>query len=236
VPEFAVVKPDGSGRRRLTTDQIGYTAPDISPDGRHIVFSGPFHISLFVIDVDAIGLTEGFREVFFDFDQLPDSPVWSPDGSRLAFTGNRPGPFGSARRILVINVDGTDLHQVSPDDADASLTTSDDSPTWSPDGTRLIFTRNGVLHVINADGTGLTALPNDDGASSPDWSPDGTRVVYVNSIGAVRIRHADGSNPVTVTGAGQNSHPRWAPDNQRIVFARVVAGKSQLFVQRRRFR
>src|SRR2546422_2107887 len=38
--ELAVVKPDGTGRRRLTTDQFGYFMPNISRDGGHIAFAG----------------------------------------------------------------------------------------------------------------------------------------------------------------------------------------------------
>jgi len=227
-PEFAVVKPDGTRRRRLTTDQIGYRSPDISPDGRQIAFAAP--VSIFVIAVDVRGLTEGgYREVFSGFEGGPASPAWSPEGTRIAFSAARQGPFSRAGRILIVNADGTGLRQVSPDDPDPSLATSDDGPTWSPDGTRLIFTRNGVLHVINVDGTGLTPLPNEDGSSSPDWSPDGTRVAYASPAGGIRIRNADGSNLVTVT-TGEDSHPRWSPDSRQLVFVRVVAGKSQLFI------
>ena len=231
--DFAVVKPDGTGRRRLTTDNFGYQSPDISPDGRRIAFATFF--SVFVINADAAGISEGSTHLFFSFgtDAFPGVPAWSPGGSLVAFSAIREGSFGPARRILVVNADGSGgLRQVTPDDADAGTTTSDDGATWSPDGTRLIFTRNGLLHVIKADGTGLTPLPNDDLASSPDWSPDGGRVAYASPTPGfgIRIRDADGSNPVTVTTQTGDSHPRWAPDNQRLVFVRVVDGRSQLFV------
>jgi len=220
--EFAVVRPDGSGRRRLTSDQFGYRAPDISPDGRQIAFATNF--AIFTIRADAAGVSEGYTLVFFGFSgELPDNPAWSPDGSQIAFSANVEGSFGAVRRILVVNVDGSNLRQVSPDDP-----ASDDGPTWSPDATRLIFTRGGVLQVSNADGTGLRSLGNDDVASLPDWSPDGTRVAYGTSNG-VRVRNVDGSNLLAVT-SGQDNHPRWAPDNGRLVFSRIVAGKSQLFV------
>ncbi|HXO86977.1 MAG TPA: hypothetical protein VN803_15760, partial [Gemmatimonadales bacterium] len=99
---------------------------------------------------------------------------------------------------------------------------------WSSDGTRLVFTRDGVLQVINADGSGLTSLGNADAASSPDWSPDGARIAYGTSAG-LRMRNADGSNPAVVT-SGHDDHPRWSPDNLRLVFSRLVDGKSQLYV------
>jgi Tol biopolymer transport system component len=224
-PELAVVKPDGTGRRRLTTDQFGYRSPDVSPDGRRIAFATDF--SIFIINADAAGISEGSIMPFFSFNgAFPSAPAWSPDGSQIAFSAVHDGAFGPVRRILVVNADGSGLRQVSPDDPAA-----DDGPTWSPDGSRLIFTRNGVLQVINVDGTGMTPLANEDGSSTPDWSPDGTRVAYESTTPGfgIRIRGADGSNPFTVTSQAGDRNPRWAPDNQRLVFARVVNGKSQLF-------
>jgi Tol biopolymer transport system component len=221
-PTLAAVRPDGTGRRRLTLDQVPSTSPDVSPDGRRIAFIAGF--SIFIQDADAQAISESATPIFNSFNGHLAAPSWSPDGSQIAFRSDVETPFGLVDRIFVINADGSGLRQLSPDDP-----SSDDAPTWSPDGTRLIFTRNSVLHVINADGTGLTALPNEDLSSSPDWSPDGTRVAYASPAGGIRIRNADGSNLVTVT-TGEDSHPRWSPDSRQLVFVRVVAGKSQLFI------
>ena len=232
-PHLIVVRPDGTGRRRLTTDFFGYRSPEISPDGRRIAFVTDF--SIFAMNADAAGIgDEGFTFVFFSFGlgELPDAPAWSPDGSLIAFRFSVQRPLGLVSRIFVVNADGSGgLRQVSPDDPDPSqFSYNDDGPTWSPDGTRLIFTRNGVLHVINADGTGLAPLPNEDGASLPDWSPNGARVAYANATGDIVVRNADGSDPVQLTATGaQESSPRWAPDNARLVFCRMVNGVSQLF-------
>jgi Tol biopolymer transport system component len=49
------------------------------------------------------------------------------------------------------------------------------SPGWSPDGTKIIFTRisaNGTqqnIYTVNADGSGLTQMTNSGGAQWPDW-------------------------------------------------------------------
>ncbi len=225
--ELAVVHPDGSGRRRLTTDGFGYLAPDVSPDGRRIAFSG--FGGIYLMNSDGSGVTLLVSRAPFDY-----APAWSPDGSRIAFRSDNAGPYGPAARIFVINVDGTGLRQLSSDDPDPNVFYySDDGPTWSPDGNRIVFTRNGVLQVINADGTGLTALPNEDMSWYPDWSPDGTRIAYGRLIGNmdIMIRNADGSNPTAVTSdPAQENNPRWSPDGKRLVFVRIVDGVSQLFI------
>src|SRR3989441_12027250 len=91
---------------------------------------------------------------------LNPTPVWSPDGCQIAFRSVLETPGGPIGRISIINADGTGLRQVTPEPGPLDFA-FDEGPTWSPDGTRLAFTRNSVLHIINVDGTGMTALPNE---------------------------------------------------------------------------
>ena len=223
LPEVAIVRPDGSDRRRLTTDQAAYAAPVISPDGQRIavaVYPG----TLALMNADATGLTKIGRAAF------DGSPAWSPDGRWIAFRSENQGPYGPFGRIFVINADGTGLRQVTPDTPDYTF---DDGPTWSPDGKRIAFARNGLLYVINVDGSALTALPTaPEGARYPAWSPDGAHIAYAGQSGSwpIYIANADGSNLIRVTtDAAQKEMPRWSPDEQQLVFARVLNGIFQLF-------
>ena len=220
-PELMLVRPNGTGRQRLTTDGQGYGSPDLSPDGRLIAFTRPnadFTVwTIYVMNADG----SGQRPVVTRTSVFNGQPTWSPDGTRLAFVSLNDGPFGPFGRIFVVNLDGTGLRQISPDGNSQIDYTFDLGPSWSPDGTRIVFTRNGRLHVVNPDGTGFAALPNEDFAEGPSWSPDGTRIVY-GTFSSIRICNADGSHPVTVNSSlNQEGAPRWSQDGRQLLFDRV---------------
>ena len=133
---------------------------------------------------------------------------YSPDGSRIVLfriDPTRP-PFGQENiALFVVNVDGTDLHRVTPWGLGAF------SASWSPDGRWILFNSNGRIWIVHPDGSGLRKIQIEtDGrkyfaAQDPVWSPDGTQIalsLFVVGDGGhldIYTMNSDGSDLVQVT-------------------------------------
>lgn len=227
LPEVMVMRPDGSRSERLTSDQVAYSAPVVSPDGQTIAvasYLGGSWNGIYLLDRFGKGRTKLVGNSNFD-----GTPSWSPDGTRIAFRSNLHGPYGDYGRIFIVNRDGSGLRQLTPEVA-ATDYKFDDGASWSPDGTRLVFSRSGVLFFINADGTGLVSTGVS--GSDPAWSPDGTQIAYGSNNGGndgLWVMNASLTSSRLTTPVQADQWPRWSPDGRQLVFQRVESNVFHLY-------
>jgi dipeptidyl aminopeptidase/acylaminoacyl peptidase len=140
---FDVFSLDGGEEHRLTNGERSDT-PSLSPDGKRIVFTrgvgqseeccGFPHTELYVMDADG---SDQRRLLAGEGDD--DSPVWSPDGSMIAFVRAVPSRQALDRdsKKLLMVVPVSDDKAGKPRVV-AEVTTYD-VPAWSPDSTRLAW-------------------------------------------------------------------------------------------------
>ena len=152
--------------------------------------------------------------------------------AQIAFSSNRDGNWG----IYVMDNDGNNQRRLT------NNPNFDVSPSWSPDGKRIVFMSNRDEHVIDgwptfeiyvmdADGENqqrITENPNNDW--DPSWSPDGKRIVFTSNREGlfnpeIYVMDVNGGNLQRLTNnADDDGDPSWSPDSKRIVFSAAREG------------
>jgi TolB protein len=127
-----VIRPDGSGLHQLSqTSANTSVSPAWSPDGTHLVFGGTEQVgysrfgpyyrnNVYVVGADGVGERRLTDSPSLD---AGSSPIWAPDGRRIAFLSRR-GYENPYRQLFVMNGDGTCETQVTTSSADVQ------QPTW----------------------------------------------------------------------------------------------------------
>jgi TolB protein len=173
-----------TGRRRAVSDgtTLDFT-PAFSPDGKTLVFSRAIEEGT---DVYAFNLKDNCCLQRLTVGRYSDnlSPIYSPDGQRIAFVSTRSG----LPQIYVMGSDGTDQQLFAP--FDYGVTGSSNAPDWSPDGQSVIFHRDvaGTLQVFVLDARTrtvrqLTSLGRNE---DPTWAPDSRHVAFVSDRSGFR--------------------------------------------------
>ena len=203
-------------------------AQDNGLPANRIVFSwnrdGDF--DLYIMDMD----TQQVVKPLTDNTASDLSPVWSPDGTKVAFTSN-------------INGSNYEIYVLNPSTGESNVLTNNNwddlYPAWSPDGKQIVFTTNRDsnwdIYVMDANGKNAKRLTTDPVyEGNPVWSPDGTRIAYVEGRDAkrdIKVMDADGSNiqPLTTRTTSADYSPAWSIGEQ-IAFVSNRNGNPDIYV------
>jgi Tol biopolymer transport system component len=209
------IAPPASFAPGAISEQSWKSSP-IVRQGLRLIYIDPYHVRRIPTMVDAGN----------------QCPAWSPKRNRIAFSYRRywvnptiptkfPAHADKRAGIWCVNVDGTAIHQLTHG--------YDQSPRWSPDGSRIVFSRYLDARRSQVDvysvktGSVIAVTPSSKQAYDPDWSPDGKTIAYTlvgRTCSKVWLQNVASGRCRILTDQprGKCDFGRWSPDGKWLLF------------------
>lgn len=213
------MNPDGTGAHLLPIgNPVCCYSPALSPDGTQLVVAGEGTVLVSASD------GTGQKVVYASPYDSVSSPVWSPDGTLIAFgaTNQSNAPGAPESQLFVMAPDGSGLRQVTQGVNIRDI-------AWAPDGKSLAFLQNQAeIWTVPLAGGEITQLygpaqgePGDALETGLSWAPGPALLFDMGPpLAAFSYQPGEPTAASLLTGA---TSPSWAPDANR--FAAVVAGQ-----------
>ena len=224
---------DGQNQHAVTHLGTISLSPRISPDNSRLAFASLGHdgwnVRMYSFELNRYvafpaGVAGGSNQ----------SPAWSGDGAKIAFSSARTGN----PEIWLSDSSGGNLHKLT------AFRGPNIAPTFNPrTGAQIAWvsgrTGEPQIYTMDVDGSNVQRITDGGYAVSPSWSPNGQllafswnrkygpgdpggddiHVIDLASKDYLQITHESGSN----------DFPSWAPDGRHIVFQRTVGGHTEIW-------
>ena len=212
--EICMVNADGSDWERLTNQPSASNYASFAPDGNSVLFVGRrtgnteiYELNLSTREISQ--LTQLKKEV--------GAPEISPDNKLIAFTYR---PSNNIARLWIMNRDGSNPHEFY-----GSSNQESHNPTWSPDGTEILFAmgkgENNKLYIIGSDGQDPRVVNETiDTRGRSDWSLQ--NLISFDMGGPLQhdiyLVNLDGSRLEKLTNGNNSQGASFSPDGKWIAF------------------
>lgn len=225
--ELVLFDVDGGSPRVILSERKALMAPTWRPDGKELLVTS---YRTGRPEIWAYRLADrSFRPLGGIANAM--GGVYSPDGSRIAFTVTKDGNT----HVWVMAADGSGARQLTGERC------IDVTPTWSPDGRHLAFSSDRAgssqIYVMTAEGGDLKRLTFQGSYNqTPQWSPRGDQIAFTARderlvFDVFSIAPATGAVTRLTQDQGRtNEEPSWAPNGRLVVFRTDRAGIWQLVV------
>ncbi|MFC2000197.1 hypothetical protein ACFLXE_05520 [Chloroflexota bacterium] len=168
-------------------------------------------------------------------------PSWSPDGGRIVFLSGTVDISGDPPFMTMID---SGIYIMDADGSNRTLAISPPigirSPSWSPDGRRIVFAVDyrGGISTVGIDGTNPIPVVSQMGQYNitdwPSYSPDGSKIMFAADLGEgwqLFVVESDGGNESCLSPPDvDDMSPAWSPDGTRIAFDSKRAGLPEIYV------
>jgi len=162
-----IMRPNGKDVNQITHHTDGSAAcPTWSPDSKRIVYcvwKDQVH-QVWTVDIESLHQKQITHEGSNGY------PVWTPSNEIVFWKEDF-----SPHKIFIMDPDGKNQREYD------IFREGDQEPTWSRDGSKITFVRDGKIYVMNSDGTNLQTVPGAINVIEVSWSPDGKKIAYSRS-------------------------------------------------------
>jgi len=230
------------------------TGVSLSPEGRYIS-AGTKDGKVYIYDISSllpvsisISTSPSVGDVYINGEHKGQSPVdvsLSPGTYTVRVTNATYGEWkrtykflGGEEESVEVNFTEQETSLVAEATQQVSAVSSDRSPAWSPDGSKIAFASNSSgnydIFVMSADGTNRTQLTTSTSSDEhPTWSPDGTKIAFASMRSGnydIWVMSADGSDQKQLTTNSQDDkEPAWC-SNGKIAFSSSRSGNYDIWV------